>query len=579
MHTPISGVPDGTHPSRVEGAGARSQTGDVSRRKLLSNAGLVTLGGMMMSAAGSTSRARAGSANSAGEPVTLIVDAGARGRAIPRDFAGLSFEVGPLRSGNAGVPGYFFSAANTELVTLFRNAGINNLRVGGGSVDQQIPVGTGSDGYTGVDHLFEFAAAAGANVIYSVRLHNPSSKPLPTLMSDNAKAVQYISQRYDRLVSSYSIGNEPDWHSFHIGDPAIYETTPDVPGTAYPSYLTQWRRFADAIQELVPDARFSGPDTGNYGTRGGVPYVTYTPDAATGVSWTEQFAVDDGGSGRIKDTTQHHYVGGSPLSTTAEQAIDNMLSAEWVEDTDLGTQPAGAESATYVPYPWFYTHIVAPTLAAGLPCRLTEANDYLTGIPGASDAFASALWTLDYLHWWAARGVSGVNFHNKQWLYTDTITPALGSYTPEPSSCRAPGCGNYRVSPKGYGIKAFDLGARGEVKPVRVAKPPAVNVTAYAVGRGRDLYVTLINKTYGAGAANVRATIVTGEFRPSEAASITLTAGEPGDPSSQSATVGGAPITNDAPWQGRWTPLSLDGQGRIAVTVQATTATVVRIHR
>lgn len=569
---------------RPQGGHGSGRTAGVSRREFVRGTGFAAVGAVMMPAVGRESWTGSGSAGAANEPVTVIVDAGAKGRAIPRDFAGLSFERGVLTSGNASVPGYLFSASNTALITLFRNANIKNVRIGGNTVDQQIPAGTDSDGYKGVDELFAFAAAAGANVIYSLRLNNPSADPVPNLLSDDASAAEYIWQHYRHLVNSYAIGNEPDWHSFHISDPAIYETTPGVPGTAYPSFLDDWRKFADAIVERVPGARFCGPDTGNYGTRSGVPYLTDTPDPATGVSWTQKFAQDEGGSGRIKDLTSHYYIGGSPLGTTAAQAIDNMLSAEWVDNTDIGTQPTGTGSGTtaYVPYPWFHAHYVAPVVQRGLPCRLTESNDYLTGIPGASDAFAAALWALDYMHWWAAHGASGVNFHNNQWIYTDTITPELGTYVPvpPPGTCSPPGCGNYRVSPKGYGIKAFDLGARGVAKPVSVSKSPDVNVTAYAVGHGRDLYVTIINKMHGAGARNVQVTIVPRDNhnQGTDAASITLAPGESGNPSSQTATLGGAAITNSAPWQGKWTPLS-SGSSGVTVIVHATTATIVRIRR
>ena len=100
-----------------------------------------------------------------------------------------------------------------------------------------------------------------------------------------------------------------------------------------------------------------------------------------------------------------------------------MLSPEWVNGTAIGTQP---RRTTYTPHPWLYANNLAPVAAAGLRYRLTESNDYLVGVPGASDAFASALWALDHLHWWAAHGAAGVNFHNKQWLYTATIVPDPG---------------------------------------------------------------------------------------------------------------------------------------------------------
>ena len=67
-------------------------------------------------------------AGEAPSPVTITRGAGPPGPDIPDDFAGLSFEVGPLNPGNAGVRGYLFSAENDSLVTLFRNVGLGNLR-------------------------------------------------------------------------------------------------------------------------------------------------------------------------------------------------------------------------------------------------------------------------------------------------------------------------------------------------------------------------------------------------------------------------------------------------------------------
>lgn len=112
-----------------------------------------------------------------------------------------------------------------------------------------------------------------------------------------------------------------------------------------------------------------------------------------------------------------------------------------------------------------------------------------------------------------------------------------------------------------------------------MAKPSGVNVTAYAVGGDRDLYVTVINKTHGPGATDARVTIEPRNFGWTEAAAMTLEAGEPGDPSSEAATIGGAAITNDAPWEGKWAELTRDGMGQLAVTVRATTAAVIRLHR
>ena len=494
-------------------------------------------------------------------PVTITIDAARPGPLVPGDFAGLSFERGPLSPGHADVAGYLFSPANSSLVTLFRNLGLRNLRVGGGTVDEMIPAGTDSDGYTGIDQLFAFAGAAGVQVIYTLRLLDSAAEPPGDLRSIGAQTAGYIWRRYRETVASFAIGNEPDWHAFHthaehVRDPAIYEEVSGVPGSAYRSYLARWRSLAGAVSGAAPGAPLSGPDTGAYNT------LTAIPDPDTGVSWTERFASDEGASGRIADVTQHYYVGADPGETTAQQAIANMLSPEWVTGPEAGTQP---EQTTYVPYPWLYTSHLAPVTAAGMRYRLTESNDYLTGVPGASNAFASALWALDYLHWWAARGAGGVNFHNKQWLFTDTVVPG-------------PGGRGYAITPKGYAIKAFTLGSAGRVKPTRIDNPDGINLTAYCIGEAGEDSITIINKTHGDRAADATVTIAPPARQRPGARWMALAGTEPGDATGTRATLGGAGITGDTAWDGKWNALPADPRTGISLTVPATTAAIVKIR-
>jgi hypothetical protein len=494
-------------------------------------------------------------------PVTIAIEAGPPGQVVPGDFAGLSFERGPLTSGTAGLSGNLFTPGNHSLVTLFRNMGLGNLRVGGGTVDQLIPAGTGSDGFTGIDNLFAFAAAAGVRVIYTLRLLSPAADPVSDLRSVNARVAGYIWDHYREQVSSFAIGNEPDWHDFHTWtghplDPAIYEQVPGVPGSAYPSYLAHWQGFADAVRAAAPGAPISGPDLGAYDR------ATYAPEPDSGVSWTQRLATDETASGRVAEVTQHYYVGGGPGSTTAGQAISNMLSPEWVTGTAIGTQPAGT---TYSPYPWLHASNLAPVTAAGLRYRLTESNDYLGGVPGASNAYAAALWALDHLHWWAAHGAAGVNFHNKQWLYTATVIPD-------------PAGQGYVINPKGYGIKAFTLGSAGQVRPTQIQDPNGVNVTAYCVGTAGEDYLTIINKAHGADAADAAVTIVPPGPAGQGAQVMTLAGGQPGDGRGTVATLGGAKITGGAPWAGTWTTLPAGPHAGLSLTVKATTAAIVKIQ-
>ena len=501
-----------------------------------------------------------GAAQPGAHPITITIDAEHPGPVVPDDFAGLSFERGPLHSGNAGVSGNLFSPANSSLVTLFRNLSLGNLRIGGGTVDQLIPAGTGSDGFAGIDNLFGFAAAAAVKVIYTLRMLNPGAQPVGDLRTTHAQAAGYIWGHYREHLASFAIGNEPDWHAYHTYqghplDPAIYEEVSGEPGSAYPSYLAQWRSIADVIAGVAAGAPMSGPDLGAY-DRG-----TYTPDRNSGVAWTGQMARDERASGRIAHITQHYYVGGDPGNTTAEQAISNMLSREWVTGTAIGTQPAGT---TYIPYPLLYENNLAPVAAAGLRYRLTESNDYLGGVRGASDAFASALWALDHLHWFAAHGAAGVNFHNRMGLCTGTIIA-------DPAG---PG---YVINPKGYGIKAFTLGSAGQVKPAQIQNPDGINLTAYCVGGAGEDYITVINKAHGADAGDAAVTIVPPRPGAQDAQIMTLAGGQPGDARAATATLGGATITGDTPWDGKWATVPADPRAGVSLTVRATTAVIVKI--
>jgi hypothetical protein len=495
--------------------------------------------------------------------VTVRIKDGPSGPAVADDFAGLSFERAALDAGHAGVRGYLFSPANSTLVTLFRNAGLGSLRIGGGTVDQLVPAGVGGDGFAGIDSLFAFAARAGVRVIYTLRLLSPAADPVRELESVDARVAGYIWGRYGEHVASFAIGNEPDWHAFHtdagnVLDPAIFEEVSGAPGTAYRSYLTRWRSLAQAVRAAAPGAPLSGPDTGAYTT------LTYSPDADTGVSWTERFATDAPAAGPVADITQHHYPGADPGAATADQAIASMLSAAWVNDATIGTQPPGI---TYTPYPWLYHHNLAAVAAAGLRYRLTEANDHLGGVKGASNAFASALWALDYLHWWAAHGAAGVNFHNKQWLYTGTIVPGPAGSGP-----------SYAITPKACGIKAFAIGAAGHVRPLQIRNPDGLNLTAYCTGTASENYITIINKTHAEKAANAAVTISPPGPGPHDAQVMTLAGQEPGNPASTSATLGGAAITGDTTWNGTWATLPAEPHSAITLTVAPATAAIVRIR-
>lgn len=453
-------------------------------------------------------------AATAQSPVTLTIPVNKTGAAIPEDFAGLSFGMRAVLPGKSDT--HFFSATNTALITLFQNLGLRHLRVGGTTVES--PPATAIPNESDIDNLFAFAHAAGVQkIIYSLRLLE--ADPARTNIATAVARAQYIWSHYRDRLDCFALGNEPNLQRVYHQDFTI---------TNFTSYLAQWRKFASAITNALPEAKFGGPD------------------AASGeVSWTKRFATAEKNSSIVSVITEHYYVGGAGRNVTSEEGIKTMLSPEWL----AVCQKLRREMAE-------------PVLAEHLPFRFTEANDHYTGgVAGASDTFAGALWALDFLHWWAAHDAQGIDFHNTQWVVSDVITPDAD--------------GRLRINPKGYGLKAFDLGSHGRVQPVEVSNPDKINLTAYAVRADENLCVTIINKSFGPRAHTANVTIASpGIARHAEV--IFLTAPNNDVTAKIGVTLGGASISNNSPWQGKWMPLESDEAGRCSVKVPATSAAIVR---
>jgi hypothetical protein len=470
-------------------------------------------------------------------PVSLTIDAQHPGKMIPDDFSGISLEMGSLKEGNAGTSGnmfddtiYFPVNSHKQVFTIFKELGLRQVRVGGGSVDMNI-VPSNFD----IDAFFRFVRIAGLRVTYSVRLLNGN-------ITDDTNTVKYIWNNYGQFIDCFSIGNEPDWHSYHTTDPQIYETLPGSPGTAFPSYLAKWNTFAAAILTAAPGVKFGGPNTGSNYPVPGATNTTYY-----GTTWTISFLKAADSTGNLKEIYFHNYVGQGATGNTATQMIDKMLSAAW--------------DSTY--YTALYNASAAPAIRAGVPYRIAESNSFSSAVTGGSNSFATALFSLDYMHWWASHGAAGVNFHNKQWVGNGPIYLDAS--------------GNFQVYPVGYGIKAFDLGGHGRIDSMTITNGDALNLTAYAVSDSTNLYVTVINKEHGVGARDAKVAITANGF--SNDATFVYLESPNGVTDTTGVTLGGASITDSAPWQGVWSPIDSVGSGDYFVTVPASSAAIVKIRR
>jgi hypothetical protein len=451
-------------------------------------------------------------------PVVVTFDPAHPGAEIPADFPGLSFEMQRVLADTNGW--HYFSAENTRLIATFKTLGIKNLRVGGNTADRPtLPTPTTAD----VDALFAFAKDAGVKIIFTLRLNHGDAEAAVSMAN-------YISRNYSNQLDALAIGNEPNVFS-----------------TNYETYLAEWKRFAARITAPtnLPTARFCGP----------------------GVSpghekWSARFADDLAGTGRIKFISQHDYPGGDARrATNAAAARDRLLSP-----------------AMDGHYEKFAANFVPAVATNGLAFRFEEANSFYDGgAPDASDTFASALWALNFQWWWAAHGVSGINFHtgdkvaardeNKPCRYATFWTTADG----------------YDVHPIGYAEKMFSLGSRGKVLPVTISTADTnLNFAAYAVlGDDQNFYVTLINRSHDATATNVSVQISAEEISGyTKSEIIRLTAAHDDIAAKTGVTLGGAEISNDAHWNGKWEQLSEPMNMpvlAISVELPAASAAVVRL--
>lgn len=443
--------------------------------------------------------------------VTVTIETNAPvGPAIPSDFVGLSFGMRALLGKD------FFTPENRALITLFQNVGIKHLRVGGTSVEA--PPTTPIPNRSEIDSFFGFVRAAGVErVIYSLRLLETNAAL--NYEATNVGIAKYVWTNYRDRLDCFAIGNEPDLQRVFHQDYAI---------TNFETYMSKWRRFAGAIKSAIPEAMFAGPDgSGN-------------------AKWTTNFARAECGTGLLKMVTDHFYVGGAGRDVEPAVGIDTMLSAEWT-----GRDEKRFESATM------------PVSKFGCAYRLTEANDhYSGGVRDASDTFAGALWALDFLHWWAERGIVGVDFHNTQWVPSDIITPDKVS-------------GQLRINPKGYGLKAFELGSHGSPEPISIGNRDRLNVTVYSVRDGDRHFVTVINKEHG---PHARAAKILIDGIHANRAEVMVLKSDSGVAAKDGITLGGKEISNKVAWNGKWSRAEIKKAGECLVKVRAGSAVIVRLQ-
>ena len=362
------------------------------------------------------------------------------------------------------------------------------------------------------DDLFGFAKAAGVKVIYTLKLKNSRAR-------DNAPLADYIATRYATNLTCLSVGNEP---------------------TTYTRSFSEYASRVKSYVELInPNAKFCGADVEDKG------------------QWGSDYANSFSGSRSVALVTEHHYLGNGRKNGGAV-GRDAMLSASALED-----------------YQNFFNGFGPAVAQNGLPFRLSETNSFFHGgAVEASETFASALWGLDYLHWWAAHGAAGLNFHTG-----DSVSSQVGG--PNQSALYAvfvTSKNGYHMHPLGYGVKAFDVGRHGAVVPVTLNNANGLNFTAYGVlSDPNNLYVTLINKEHDSGARLAKVTIATGaSYIKGKAMFLRVPNNDVS--ATDGTTLGGAAIDDDGSWNGAFSQLPAPSHGKFEIDLPPATAVILHLQ-
>lgn len=412
-------------------------------------------------------------------PLRLEADAGAPGVPIPDRFVGLSFETADILARPDGT--HLLSAENKPLVTLFHRLRLRSLRIGGNTADRPtVAMPTEAD----VDSVFAFAKAVDARVIYTLRLRGSDpSVAVPT--------ARYIWAHYRDRLDQFAIGNEPN----------VYAKT-------FEEYLKILTAYKAAIlaPEVAPGATFCGPST--------------TPNKA---EWARDLAEQVGTQGGFSLLTQHEYVGGAGNKVTDPAAAREKLLSDSLHGSYEKIRDALAPAAK----------------AAGMPWRIEETNSFYNGgAQHVSNTLASALWALDYLHWFALNGCEGVNFHTGDYVAAGERQTRCwyAAYWNTPAGVE--------VHPIAYAMLAFAAAQakQGVELPVAGAPLPP-QLSAYAVrNSNHEVVFTIINRSHApvSVALDVRGPEA---YRP--VARFDLQAGKDGTASEEGVTLGGMTIGPD----------------------------------
>ena len=351
-------------------------------------------------------------ASDQGAGISVNVSAATTGD-MTSHYMGLSFESSTLSNG------YRYDNVG-NLPQLLKNLGSGVIRFGGNSADTSFTGVTEAEAAS----VARLAKATGWRVIYT-----------ESLLHFNAKRVtadaKLVHQALGSYLDAFACGNEPDQYSAEHVKPSSYNVA---------SYLSGVGACYKAIRAGAPGAPTEGPDN------------------AWNPAWLSGYAAQEKGASFLG--THYYPLGCANATTKASSAATTLVSAGLANAESK--RLSAAEAAAH---------------KVGKPMRVTETNSACAGgVKGASNAYASAVWVVDYLLTGAKLGVVGMNFHGG-------LNTLCGGYT---VLC---GVGNnqYVPEPVYYGMLFIRLFGTGGFLPVTLSSAAtARHVVAFAAKESKD---------------------------------------------------------------------------------------------
>jgi len=390
-------------------------------------------------------------------PTSVTVNLGERGTQIPSDFVGLSMEVNLVRPMFLGTP----ERPNEVFFQLLRNlGGPGTFRFGGLSQDRYCwdeagapdPAGcSGSLAAADLQSFFYASSRTGWPVLVGLNLAQNSGAWAAQEVKEGILPNSTPEQRL-----GVEIGNEPDGYyedKFANGSsvrPSTYES---------PDYIRDFQGYVSAL--------------------------------STGASTSIPMA-GPAFNGRWHQPQLDQFLGaiGNDLSIATMHWYPTVLCRGPVSIADL-LDPAILAQYRQVVGGWRQT-----AENHGLGLQLTETNSTAcSGMPGVSDAFASAIWGIDWMLYSAELNLRRINFHSGE------INGQNSYYNPIASTAGSNGLFDTEARPLYYAMHLFEAAAPGNaLYPVAVQS--AANITAYATSRCEacPVHMFVINKDLSASA-------------------------------------------------------------------------------